>query len=382
MSDQAMIAFIQALIRQPSESGHEGPVVQLVQNEMRRLGFDEVWQDTDGNAIGRIRGARRGPSILLDAHCDTVGIAPGVPWVHDPFGGVIQDGWMYGRGIADMKGALGAMVYGAARANRARLVGDVLVTASVMEENLEGAALRTVMNSVKPSYVIIGEATELNLARGGRGRAEILLETVGLPAHSSSPHLGKNAVHDMIRIIGGMERLPVHEHSFLGPTVQALTDIISAPYPGFSVIPSRCRVTYDRRLLPGETPESVLAEIRGVPEAEGIELNAQIAQGEFETWAGAHFSGPKFLPAWLLDEEAPFVQSALAGLRSANLSPKLGAYRFCTNAAYSAGTAHVPTVGFGPGQEADAHVIDERVKVADLVTAAAGYRAIIEATMV
>ena len=132
------------------------------------------------------------------------------------------------------------------------------------------------------------------------------------------------------------------------------------------MIPSRCRVTYDRRLLAGETEAGVLGAMTGLPGLEGIELRAAIAQGEHETYTGAILRGPKFLPAWLLAETDPFVQTALRGLRAAGLDPAFGAYRFCTNAAYSAGTAGVPTVGFGPGREADAHVIDERLAIEDL----------------
>ena len=69
------------------------------------------------------------------------------------------------------------------------------------------------------------------------------------------------------------------------------------------------------------------------------------------------------------------------GCAAAGLDPQFGAYRFCTNAAYSAGTAGVPTIGFGPGREADAHVIDERLAVDDLLAAARGYRGIIESVM-
>ena len=75
------------------------------------------------------------------------------------------------------------------------------------------------------------------------------------------------------------------------------------------------------------------------------------------------------------------MQAALRGLIAAGLTPKIGAYRFCTNAAYSAGVAGVPTVGFGPGREEDAHVIDERVAVADVLAAERGYRGIIETVL-
>jgi acetylornithine deacetylase/succinyl-diaminopimelate desuccinylase-like protein len=92
-------------------------------------------------------------------------------------------------------------------------------------------------------------------------------------------------------------------------------------------------------------------------------------------------SGPKFFPAWVLPEAHPFTQAALAGLRAAGLKPGLRAYRFCTNAAYSAGLAGVPTLGFGPAAEGDAHVVDERLALAELHRAAAGYLGIISAVL-
>jgi putative selenium metabolism hydrolase len=237
------------------------------------------------------------------------------------------------------------------------------------------------MDSLQPSFVVIGEATELNLNRGGRGRAEIHLETIGKPAHSSSPHLGINAVHGMLPIIQGMEALPLGQDPLMGPALLALTDIISDPYPGHSVVPSRCRVSYDRRLLPGETPEGVLGAVMALQPGNGAKFQAVIAEGAHTAYTGRVLRGSKFLPAWVFPEEHPFVQSALRGLRAAGLDPKIGAYRFCTNAAYSAGQAGVPTVGFGPAAEGDAHVVDERLELRSLVRAAEGYQGIIQATL-
>ncbi len=379
--DDSLIAFARSLIRCPSRYGEEEAVVSLILEEMAGLGYDRVWRDANGSAVGVIETGRPGPTILLDGHCDTVGVAPGVAWTHDPFGGEVDAGFLYGRGAADMKGALAAMIYAAAHVERSRLAGRVAVSATVMEENLEGAALQAVMTALRPDYVVIGEATDLNLNRGGRGRAEIHLETIGRPAHSSTPHLGRNAVLDMLRVIAAVERLPLASDPLLGPAIMALTDIISDPYPAYSVIPSRCRVTYDRRLLVGETEQEVLEAITGLPELAGVDLRVTIAQGEHTTYTGARLCGAKFLPAWAFDRAHPFVQTALAGLRRAGLNPSVGAYRFCTNAAYSAGVAGVPTVGFGPGREEDAHVVDERIAIADVLAAERGYRGIIEAVL-
>jgi putative selenium metabolism hydrolase len=368
--------FLQALVQVQTLSGYEQPIIDLLAAEMRRLGYGQVLTDANGSLIGLIQGAKSGPTLLLDAHCDTVGVAPGVPWQHDPFEAVIVGERMVGRGTSDMKGALAAMVYAAAAADRSRLAGRIVVSATVMEEVMEGVSLKMVMEEVRPDLVVIGESTHLNLNHGGRGRAEIHLEAIGRPAHSSTPHLGINAVHLMLGAVQAIETMPLPSDPLLGDAIMALTDIISDPYPGYSVIPSRCRVTYDRRLLAGETMDSVVQAIQDLPALEKV--NVTVAQGEHTTYTGAALSGPKFFPAWKLPADHSFVQAALAGLRSAGLDPQLSAYRFCTNAAYSAGQANVPTIGFGPSTEEQAHVVDEYIELAQLQAAARGYLGIIE----
>ena len=381
MDIQNLIEFTQKLVRQQSLSGEEGAVSQIVLNEMISLGFDKTWVDENGSVIGIIKGEKPGKTMLFDAHTDTVGIAPGSVWTKDPFGGEIIDGYLYGRGSADMKGALAAMIYACAGIDRTQIAGRVVVSASVLEEVYEGGTLKTVMDEIHPDYVVIGESSNLNLVHGGRGRAEIHIETIGKPSHSSSPQLGVNAVHLMMKVIEKVEKIELDEHPLLGPAILALTDIISEPYPAYSVIPSRCKVTYDRRLLTNETVENVLGAITSLPELKEIPFNAVIAQGEHQAYTGKTLTCTKFFPAWQLDSEHPFVQSALSGLRESGLDPQLSAYRFCTNAAYSMGTAGVPTIGFGPGKEADAHIVDERLSVDELEKVANGYRGIIQAVL-
>ncbi|MBE7436443.1 MAG: YgeY family selenium metabolism-linked hydrolase [Anaerolineales bacterium] len=381
MDTEALIEFTQKLVRQPSLSGEEGAVTRLVVDEMNALGFDKVWVDKYGSAVGMIRGAQAGKTLLFDAHTDTVGIAPGSVWTRAPFGAEVTDTHMYGRGVMDMKGSLAAMIHAAASADRNKLGGTVVISASVMEEVYEGGALKAVMDEVKPDYVVIGEATQLNLARGGRGRAEIHLEAIGKPAHSSSPQLGINAIHLMTKVIAEIEKLQVKEYPLMGPGIYALTDIISEPYPAYSVIPAKCKATYDRRLLPGETPEGVLNEITSLSALKDVNFTARIAQSDHITYTGETLTAHKFFPAWELDEDNEFVQMALKGLRASGLDPKLGAYRFCTNAAYSIGTAGVPTIGFGPGAEGDAHVVDEQLSLLELEKTARGYVGIIEAVL-
>ena len=109
-NDQALIDFTCALVRLPSVLGDEALVAEQVSREMRRLLFDHVEIDADGNAVGVIRGLGDGPVVLLDAHMDTVDVLPADAWSRDPFGAEVADGRIYGRGSSDMKGALAAMV--------------------------------------------------------------------------------------------------------------------------------------------------------------------------------------------------------------------------------------------------------------------------------
>jgi len=255
----------------------------------------------------------------------------------------------------------------------------VAVSATVSEEVAEGIALKSVIAAVHPDFVIIGESTELNLNRGGRGRAEIQVTTFGRSAHSSSPEAGRCAVTDMQRVIQAVaNRLPVVD-PMLGTGSIVLTDIISTPHPGHSVVPYRCHVTYDRRLLLSDNPEALLDSINSLPGLEDIQYQAILAPLEERTHTGSILRGEKYFPAWLFAEDQPFVQAALSGLKSAGLNPHIGAYRFCTNAAYSAGVAGIPTIGFGIGREEDAHIVDESIAVADLRAAARGYQGIIQA---
>jgi acetylornithine deacetylase/succinyl-diaminopimelate desuccinylase-like protein len=129
--------------------------------------------------------------------------------------------------------------------------GEIYVAGVVYEELYEGVSARKISEFVRPDYVIIGEASDLNLKIGQRGRAEIVLETVGKPAHSANPEKGVNAVKKMMKLLAALEDYVPGEQEGLGKGILELTDIISTPYPGASVVPERCTATLDRRLLVG-----------------------------------------------------------------------------------------------------------------------------------
>jgi putative selenium metabolism hydrolase len=375
---QLVVRLTQELIRRKTGPGDEQAVAEFLLEVMPGLGFQEVALDVLGNVTGVIQGAEQGPTLLFDAHTDTIGVAPGVPWTYEPYQGTVAGSRLYGRGASDMKGALAAMLAAAAAADRSRLAGRVVVSASVMEEVLEGAALKAVMARFKPDYVVIGEASDLKIVRGGRGRAEILIETIGRPAHTSAPHQGINAVEAMLPVIQGIQAMKPGSHPVLGEGVMVLTDIISEPYPGHSVIPSRCRATYDRRLLVGETQAGLFESLDNLETIPGATLDTRLATGEYRTFTGEVVAMEKWFPAWLLETSHPFVHAAAGALEKAGLEVSFTTYQFCTNAAYSIGTAGVPTIGFGPSQEILVHIVDEFVEIEQLAGAARGYRALME----
>lgn len=377
------------LIKIRSYSGEEKELVEKLESTFREMDYDDVIIDDYGNIIGHIKGKRPGKSILLDGHMDTVPVADRSKWTKDPFGAEIENGKIYGRGASDMKGALSAMVCAAAyfaEDCKKDFAGDIYVAGIVHEECFEGVASRLVSERVKPDYVVIGEASQCNLKRGQRGRAEIVVETFGKAAHSSNPEDGVNAVYNMMKVIEKIRQLEIIHHDFLGDGILELTDIKSSPYPGASVVPEYCKATYDRRLLVGETKESVLKPIQGIideleKEDENFKAKASYAVGEEECYTGEVIKGERFFPAWLYEEDDEFVKTSFEALKKAGLNPKITHYSFCTNGSHYAGEKGIKTIGFGPSLENLAHTVDEYIEIEQLNMAAKGYYSIIEALL-
>lgn len=193
MQKNEVVALCQKLIQSPSTSGHEKGVVERLKAFFEANGFDSVRVDRYGNVIGCIKGSRPGPRVLFDGHIDTVPVGDPATWEHDPFAAEIVDGKIYGRGTSDMKGAVAAMACAAAnyaKATNKDFAGEIYVAGVVHEECFEGVAAREISAYVKPDYVVIGEASQLNLKIGQRGRAEIVVETFGKPCHSANPEKG------------------------------------------------------------------------------------------------------------------------------------------------------------------------------------------------
>ena len=387
--EQQVVALTQAMIRQPSYSGEEKGVSDVLSQYFKDNGYDDVHVDRYGNTIGHIKGNRPGKKILFDGHMDTVPVTNPDEWKYPPFEGQIHDGKVYGRGATDMKGAIAAMAVAAANFKKETggdFAGDIYVAGVVHEECFEGVAAREISAYVKPDYVVIGEASMGNVKIGQRGRAEIKLEVYGVPAHSANPEKGINAVYKICKIIEEIRKLKPTHHKALGDGILELTDIKSKPYPGASVVPEYCMATYDRRLLVGETLESVLAPIQELVDRmmkEDPELKAKVsyAVGTEMCFTGNEIKGERFFPGWIYEEDEPWVQDVLKELHAKGFKPEVTQYNFCTNGSHYAGEAGIKTLGLGPSRENLAHTVNEYVEIEQLLLATRSYDSIIRALL-
>jgi len=367
-----LVNFLRELVQLDSPSGGEEAVASLVEARMRCMGYDDVWRDGYGNVTGKLVGKLPGNTIVFDAHMDVVDAGELGKWQHDPFGAEREGGRIWGRGSTDTKGCLAGMVVGLGRMPREQIPGTIYVTATVGEEKIEGAALAQVIDAVRPQGVVVGEPNECCLGIGQKGRAGIWVQIQGRAAHSSTPHLGVNAIYRAIEAIERIRCLPPRSDAWLGEGVMELVEMISSPFPGESTVPFGCRLRYDRRLVVGESEESVLDEFRqALGELEGWSIGYQ--EIHLPLYRGVDLRMPDFHPAWVMPPESAWVQRALHGVRLGGLAGEYRTVPYCTNGSYSAGVAGIPTVIFGPSTIRLAHVVDEYIEIEELVRGMCGY---------
>ncbi len=379
---ERLIAFAQALVRLPSPSGQEDQVAHRLAAEMEDLGFDAVWQDPMGNIIGRI-GTGAPPVLVYNGHMDTVGISDPDAWHVDPFGGEVVDGYLYGRGAVDMKGPLAAMTYGAwLFKRRGYRRGTLYVVGVVQEEPNEGKAMEVLLreNAIAPDFVLLGEPSDLQVKRGHRGRLEIRVITRGRACHASNPAAGENALYAAARIIFGIELLSAQlpHDPVLGPGTVAVTHLQTFA-ASRNAIPDRVELVIDRRLTLGETEVKALAEIQSIVQKEEVQAEVYVPEYEVVSYTRYRVRGREYYPAWLLPEDHPFLKQVVRGVeRALGVRPAVGTWAFSTDGAYTMGEAGIPTVGFGPGEEQQAHTANERIAVRDIIQAAHAYACIAE----
>ena len=370
-----VITLTRELVRAKSLPGQERDAAVICERWMKELGYDEVWVDRYGSVIGRRLGMRDGKTIHFDGHTDVVPATSPEKWRRDPFGGELSDGRIWGRGSSDMKGPLAAMICAGAFAPREQFDGAIAVSASVGEETLEGPALAAILREHPADAVIIGESSELKIGVAQKGRAGIQIETHGVPAHSSRPEEGVNAVYKMMQVIERVRAMPAPIDPVLTPGISEVVEIVSSPYPGTSIVPDGCRIRIDRRLVRGETRESVLSTFRdALRSIEDVEVH--YLRVTLPCYTGAAFEMEDFHPAWVTPRGSGLVKCAEAALAQVGLPIGYFASRYCANGSASAGEMGIPTLIFGPSTPAVAHTIDEYIEVEELLRGTEAYAAL------
>ncbi len=352
-----VVSFLRELVRVKSLSGDEGELASLIKEELSRIGVDSVWTDEVGNVIAEIRGGGSG-LLLFDAHMDTVPEGDLRNWGRDPFSADVVEGCVYGRGSVDMKGGLAAIVHSASLVGEEDV--DLVYAFVVHEEDQEGFGVRHVIDSLdrRPDLVVLGEPTSLNLARGHRGRAEVLVTLRGKTAHSSMPELGENCLHKFCSYLSELRDMEMNSHPLLGEGSVAPVKVEVSPGM-IPVIPDTCSILLDRRTVPGETKEYVEAQLRG-----------SVVRRRLRCYTGYEEDVEAWFSAWVNEDPS-------LGELARILEGELMVWRFGTDGSYTAGEAGIPTIGYGPGNQEMAHQPNEMVPIKEVERAVKRYAEIV-----
>jgi putative selenium metabolism hydrolase len=310
---------------------------------------------------------------------DTVSPGDEAAWARPPFAGEIAGDVLYGRGACDMKGALAAMLYGAQaiRESGAGLKGSLYVVAVVQEEPCEGLGIRHALNhlGLRPDWAVLGEPTNLQVARGHRGRIEFDVTVRGKASHASAPERGVNAIYEAARLIVGIELLAPQlvNDAFLGRGSIAVTDMHSVA-GSRNAVPDLCTLCVDRRLTVGETEMKAAAELRRIISREGLRAEIEVPTYRSVSYTGLACEARQVYPTWVMPEDGLLARRLSETIADVlGFVPHMGKWEFSTDGVYTAGEAGIPTIGFGPGEERYAHTAEEQVRLRDLEAAARVY---------
>ncbi len=380
--EDQILQFMRDICAIPSMESQIGPVGERIQAEMRKLGYDEVRFDKMGNTLGRIG---NGPKVLVyDSHIDTVGIGDIDSWEWDPFVGKVENGRLYARGACDEKGSTPGMVYGLAMARDLGLLDDFTAYYfGNMEEWCDGIAPNTFVEvdpKNKPNFVVIGEPTMMRVYRGHKGRIELKVTASGRSAHAAMHYTGDNAVYKMLPIINQVRELDrrmrfgMGHHPVLGNPSIVVTDA-TVQTNSINAVPDLFTIYLDHRLTRNEPHSDILDLIKGlIPDYLQNEITVEVLLYDTPSYTGFTFVLDKYFPPWLLEDTHPIVQAGAKTIQDLWVEERpLGTWNFSTNGTYWAGKAGIPSIGFGPGNEKDAHTPTENVLLSEVVDATEFY---------
>jgi acetylornithine deacetylase/succinyl-diaminopimelate desuccinylase-like protein len=270
-----------------------------------------------------------------------------------------KGGRLFGRGACDTKGSIAAMLTALLdvtnSAQRPKQTA-IIFAALVDEENAQQGSRALVLEKFKADLAVVGEPTQLQVVTAHKGDLWLRLETSGKNAHGARPELGRNAVHEMARIVDLLETtyaatLRRRCHPLLRHPTVNVGSIRGGTQP--NIVPAQCEISVDRRTIPGETEAGIRREIKSLLMKRGLK---------------AKLINTKDAPCVPLetDEQLPLVRQLFSAAGQKN---PVGVDFFCDAAVLAGGG--IPSVVFGPGDIAQAHTADEWISLRSLDRATA-----------
>ncbi len=371
------------LVRTKSYSSKEKDVCALIVELCKEAGFDEVRIDGLGSVIGRVGSGPK--SIAFDAHIDTVEVGNMDNWKFNPFSGEVKDGKVWGRGTSDQKGGAAAMITAGRILKELGYGGEYTVwfTFTVMEEDCDGMCWKYLIEqeNFKPDLICSTEPTSCRIYRGHRGRMEIQIFLKGVSCHGSAPERGVNAAYKAAKAALAIEKLngelQPDEDNFLGKGTICVSQM-DVKGPSQCAVCDYAMIYCDRRLTWGETADLAIAQVKkAVSEATGDpESEIVVVMPDYKKvgYTGKHYSQELYFPTWKTDREHPLVKAAVEDYKSLfGEEPVVDKWTFSTNLVATTGRHKIPAIGFGPGDEEQAHAPNEITRVKDLEICSAFY---------
>lgn len=346
------VSLCQALVNinsaVPGTGAARGPgeteIAQYIASWLAHRGIETHWvEPTKGrpSVVGVVRGTGGGRSIMLNGHIDAVTTAS---YEGDPLSGAIRDGRLYGRGAADMKSGIAAIMVALAEAKKHPLKGDVVFTGVADEEDLSIGTEQVLRAGWRADAAVVCEPTSENLVVAHKGFVWLEVTIHGRAAHGSRPDLGvdaiRNAGHFLVELDGYAERLESGPaHPLMGrPSVHA--SLVKGGEEPASY-PAKCSITVERRTVAGETEGQVYAEIESLLQVAARRSHA------FEYELRTTFSRQPFE----IPPDHPLVSLVAGQLeRVSGKEPTIRAETFWTDCALIDG-AGIPVVMYGPRGE-------------------------------
>ncbi len=371
------------IIKVPAMSNKEKERILFLKSMCEKAGFDEVRIDGLGNLLARVGSGKK--ILAIDAHIDTVGIGDRSQWKKDPFSGDIENGLVHGRGTSDQTGGAASMITAGRILKEMGYKGDYAVwfVFSIIEEDCDGMCWKYLIEEEKfvPDLFVSTEPTSLRLYRGHRGRMEMEVHLKGVSCHGSAPERGVSAAYKAARAALAIEALNANlrpdDDNFLGKGTVTVSQM-KVHGPSQCAVPDEAMLYLDRRLTWGETKDQAIKQVKDAILAAGVDaVEVTMPEYAIPSWTGMDYRQELYFPTWKFPADHPFVKAGVAAHEAAfGQAPVVDKWTFSTNAVAVAGRHGIPSIGFGPGDENQAHAPNEITRVDDLWKAAAFYAAL------